>query len=1035
MPKVKITGLPQMKNGGYTVRRSNDRKGKTHVVIGPDGTKKYFGDPTMGEKGNSKNGKKAFYARHKHNLKNNPYFRAYAKATWADGGMVDMYEGGGEITPIYNPNAEGSPLNYTDASTSDVSFDTLFNPNPASKINMQAMGGLMYEDGGPTEPPIKSIRQQVDKTYVKSPNIIDINKAIEQDNLIKSLNLSGKYTAVAVPDYDSSFRGDSIRFYPGQTSFDKTPYIRDLGNLSGVSNVIPASKIAQLVKGKAARVYQDTIPVKANPNIMPYQKSDEYTNYYKALGGPIKAGEGYVQNEPSEGFAYGGAYATSDSPTPQRTSGLMNYLGYGKPRPFAMGGYNMYFDGGPSEPINPPIGGTSAYDDPKIKKAMQTYDLTRWKPAEEAKRYFISMTPTKFSDREITNFQYEPGKTWKKTVVDGQTYFDRPKHYAEDITERFSYVPVSNPVDRANMIKQGMKNPYGFQYMGDIIPNKQPVAPVTPPPTEPRSTVVTATDPRYRPVSEQEFLQKSGQKGVMTKSEPSGTPGVFNRFISYDMATPTKPMTTPVDANISNIGMAYGGKMPSNILRSRLEAHMSPEEADNYLANYADGGQAGTGILGNMTYNPRPWKYVGGGQLGPYPYSSYKTDLSEFKEGGIHIKPEKRGTFTAAATKHGMGVQEFARKVMANKEEYSPAMVKKANFARNAAKWHHAYGGYQQGLPKFYTGGDGPDNPPGFWDYAMSQSNLPRDPQNMETQEPGFMEYATLNSPYARGPRDMTDYTPPVMSERELNILANLRRQQDPNRDFNYYIKPENMNSIMANVSQEPNMQITDIDRSKMYEPDPNKDRGGKGKNKDRGDREGMDWYYASQYLQQAAPELSYLMNQGMKYDVTPERTYTPEQMSALEPLREVRSAERAAAIDLANKAGGSNYLAYRTALGAKSAAQRAKVLEDINQANIAARNQGQLVNLQNTIARDQADAQNKAQAITNYYKTLERLGTVGATSGRDVRADQMDKMKWEYLPDIYKAMTLDPSLMAKYEKGLGKKKKKNKTSEEEKKH
>lgn len=60
--------------------------------------------------------------------------------------------------------------------------------------------------------------------------------------------------------------------------------------------------------------------------------------------------------------------------------------------------------------------------------------------------------------------------------------------------------------------------------------------------------------------------------------------------------------------------------------------------------------------------------------------------------GGIYIKPSKRGTFTAAATKHGMGVQEFASRVLANKEDYSPAMVKKANFARNASKWH-AFGG------------------------------------------------------------------------------------------------------------------------------------------------------------------------------------------------------------------------------------------------------------------------------------------------------------------------------------------------------
>lgn len=60
--------------------------------------------------------------------------------------------------------------------------------------------------------------------------------------------------------------------------------------------------------------------------------------------------------------------------------------------------------------------------------------------------------------------------------------------------------------------------------------------------------------------------------------------------------------------------------------------------------------------------------------------------------GNIHIAENKKGTFTAAATKHHMGVQEFANKVLANKDNYSPAMVKKANFVRNASKWH-ALGG------------------------------------------------------------------------------------------------------------------------------------------------------------------------------------------------------------------------------------------------------------------------------------------------------------------------------------------------------
>ena len=81
------------------------------------------------------------------------------------------------------------------------------------------------------------------------------------------------------------------------------------------------------------------------------------------------------------------------------------------------------------------------------------------------------------------------------------------------------------------------------------------------------------------------------------------------------------------------------------------------------------------------------------GRLTSLPNSFESPELNTFAEGGkIHIKSSKRGTFTAAAEKHGKSVQSFASQVLANKEDYSPAMVKKANFARNAAKWH-SFGG------------------------------------------------------------------------------------------------------------------------------------------------------------------------------------------------------------------------------------------------------------------------------------------------------------------------------------------------------
>ena len=73
-----------------------------------------------------------------------------------------------------------------------------------------------------------------------------------------------------------------------------------------------------------------------------------------------------------------------------------------------------------------------------------------------------------------------------------------------------------------------------------------------------------------------------------------------------------------------------------------------------------------------------------------------------YKLGGmnkIYIKPSKRGTFTKAANQRGLGVQAFANKVLANKENYSPTMVKKANFARNASKWNKKELGGNANIP------------------------------------------------------------------------------------------------------------------------------------------------------------------------------------------------------------------------------------------------------------------------------------------------------------------------------------------------
>lgn len=53
----------------------------------------------------------------------------------------------------------------------------------------------------------------------------------------------------------------------------------------------------------------------------------------------------------------------------------------------------------------------------------------------------------------------------------------------------------------------------------------------------------------------------------------------------------------------------------------------------------------------------------------------------------IKIKESNKGKFTAWAKNHGLTVQQAANKILSNKEKYSPTLIKRAQFARNASKW------------------------------------------------------------------------------------------------------------------------------------------------------------------------------------------------------------------------------------------------------------------------------------------------------------------------------------------------------------
>ena len=63
-----------------------------------------------------------------------------------------------------------------------------------------------------------------------------------------------------------------------------------------------------------------------------------------------------------------------------------------------------------------------------------------------------------------------------------------------------------------------------------------------------------------------------------------------------------------------------------------------------------------------------------------------ENNLQSFRQGGIHIKPENRGKFTATKKATGKSTEELTH-------SKNPITKKRAIFAQNAKKWKHQDGG------------------------------------------------------------------------------------------------------------------------------------------------------------------------------------------------------------------------------------------------------------------------------------------------------------------------------------------------------
>ena len=138
------------------------------------------------------------------------------------------------------------------------------------------------------------------------------------------------------------------------------------------------------------------------------------------------------------------------------------------------------------------------------------------------------------------------------------------------------------------------------------------------------------------------------------------------------------------------------------------------------------------------------------GKLTSLPNSFESSELNTFAKGGeIHIKPENRGKFTKYC-----GGKVTSECIARGKRSSDPAVRKRATFAANARKWHHAFGGdllthgaeWDNGLRIIGNGGTHEENPMEGVPMGMDAEGTPN---LVEQGEVIFNDYVFSNRMFA----------------------------------------------------------------------------------------------------------------------------------------------------------------------------------------------------------------------------------------------------------------------------------------------
>ena len=317
--------------------------------------------------------------------------------------------------------------------------------------------------------------------------------------------------------------------------------------------------------------------------------------------------------------------------------------------------------------------------------------------------------------------------------------------------------------------------------------------------------------------------------------------------------------------------------------------------------------------------------------------------MVKYKNGGIHIKPENRGKFTAAAKRAGMGVQEYASHVLAHKDNFSSTLVKRANFAKNAASWKHAYGGEQ---PPYETTGT---YPPTGW----GQYNTPIDYSGPVNLTGGPSDIAPIDDP-------LNDYDP-FLNQQQKQLGRQMKKNLTYDRP-NYYeaIEPA-INTGLQNLGNIYDLGITKF---------------------------------------------------GKKYDKEDSGQLTPERLNPNEAIRQANMEARTTRGRLKDLTAGNAgaYLSNLTRTQAANTMNKARIIQDFENANVGIGNQFMMHN-QATRMQDKANEQmNKARSEDIARQAIRGIGTNTSAAYRDYKAGKMDARTAGMLSSMFRDYRLDMS-------------------------